>query len=119
MTVDAIIKELNATGWIILSLHQYSALLWGCKLCKKKNVHGKEDFYIEVCDGKTILDALQAALFNSRQARNNPKAAIRSGALTIQPAMKPEQHTQMREGFEKMDRALREYQIARCPVPKP
>ena len=86
MNIEAIIKELNLTGWLVLNLFQYSQTQWGCRLQKKTNNGVSQDVFTEICQGTTPVDALQAALFNSRQARNNPSKPSKIGKGAVSKA---------------------------------
>ena len=112
MNLEAIIKELNLTGWIVLNLFQYSQTEWGCRLQKKTSNGVSQDVFTEICQGKTPVDALQAALFNARQARNNPVKLGKSVVSKAAPGLTVEQTLSMANSCRALRDAFEHYRSA-------
>jgi hypothetical protein len=105
-TFDALLRDLNARGWMLRVCWQISMSEW----CV--NVVRTPDNRFEIAHGKTVVEALKAVVFNTKQARPVAKGVSLKGkpGYVNQAEVDLAERRMTREGI----RPARQAEIARA-----
>lgn len=71
-TVEQLLAEIKAAGWLVNNLFQYADGMWRANLRFEHEVRGEiRSYFHEFADAKTPEEALAAAIWNMQQKRNH------------------------------------------------
>lgn len=113
-TVEQLFQEVNNASWLVLNLFQLTPKRWRCNLQKRSQNGATLEYFTEFAEGRTAAEAVQAAIFNTDQPRNN-KGAMRTGrgpppddkATTIVVSFTSAQDRKLEFAFDRMIAAWR------------